>query len=92
MMPSTTFQKRPGDQQKQKRDEDERGSLVRRCGPACLVSGRDAFERALGGLPFGAVRRQRHDLLPFRSGGLEIPLAEREDDAFVEQRLRMLGI
>ena len=51
-----------------------------------------AVERALRRLPFGAVRRDRHHLLPRRVGAVEILLAERLHDADVQQRLGVLRI
>ena len=60
--------------------------------PAFGVGRRDAFERAARRLPLGAVGRQLDDLLPLRRRGLQILLAEREHDALVQQRLRVLRI
>ena len=60
--------------------------------PGAGVRRAQAVERALGGLPFRAVRRDRDDLLPGLRRAVEILLAERPHDADVQQRLGMLGI
>src|SRR4029450_8506830 len=46
-------------------------------------------ECPLRGLPFRAVGRERDHLLPRFRGAIEILLAERADDADVQQRLRV---
>ena len=80
--------------QQQKEQQDVRSNTVyrlryRRRGRMRVLQ---AFERFLRGLSFGTVRCERHDLLPRCRGAVEILLAERLDDAQVEQRLGVLGI
>src|SRR5688572_26946701 len=90
MMLSTSFQKARATKSSRIAMRIQRitGSASR--GRALLrVGGRHALEGAPRGLPFGALGRERDDLLPrFRRPG-EILLAERHHDALVEQRLRV---
>ena len=52
----------------------------------------EAVQGPLGGLSLRALRREIDDLLPRLLGAREILLAERPDDALVQQRLRMFRV
>ena len=64
--------------------------MRRRCWRRALRGGNSLSPAARPA--FGRAGRELHDLLPYLGGALQIALAEREHDAFVEQRLGVLRI
>src|SRR5580700_10952350 len=69
-----------------------RTRLLCRAAADATMRGLHAIERTLGGLPFGAVRRQLDHLLPGLDRAVQILLAEGSDDADVQQGLDVIGI
>src|ERR1041385_945226 len=63
-----------------------------RGGRAAALACGDALQPLLCGLCFGSTRSECHDLLPRLLRAIEIALAERQHDALVEERLRVLRI